>query len=147
MWVHSIRKEEAADEKPCPLMGEWSLARNPSRNGHEVFQDLWHFKCFGWDRRRRARRWRGIGDWRWRGQWVRDRQRRQEWRRWRVNCIVSWKLPCIQNGSFRSDQFYKSSLTNSFNLCLLFIGTWLQADSGIWVTFPLVLTSEKKKID
>ena len=27
----------------------------------------------------------------------------------------------IQNGSFRSHQFYKGSVTNSFNLCLLFI--------------------------
>ena len=24
-------------------MGQWSLARDPSRNGHKVLQDLWHF--------------------------------------------------------------------------------------------------------
>ena len=53
-----------------------------------------------------------------------------------------------KNGSFRSHQFYKSLMTNSFNLflvyCVLLLGTWLQADFEICVTFPLVLTFEKK---
>ena len=31
--------------------------------------------------------------------------------------------------------------------CVLLLGTWLQADFGICVTFLLVLTSEKKKLD
>ena len=39
-------------------------------------------------------------------------------------------------------------VTNSFNLCLvcclLLLGTWLQADFGICMALPLILTSEKK---
>lgn len=93
-WLAGCLCTLHADKKPCPLMGEWSLVRNPGRNGNIVFQDLWHLKCFGRDRRWHALRWRGTGDWRWqwRGRWVQDRQWRQEWCRWQVNCIVSWKL-------------------------------------------------------
>ena len=130
------RKEEATDKKPCPSIGAWSLARNRSRNGHEVFQDLWHFKCFGWDRRLTSSRPKPA--------------------KARVTQMAS-KLYCqlkapYKATAFRSHQFYKSSLSNSFNLCLLFIGTWLQANSGICVTFGFFGTFgfdlwEKKKFD
>ena len=58
----------------------------------------------------------------------------------------------LQNGSFRSHQFiYKRSVTNSFNLCLLFIVSYyVLATSWFWnlMTFPSIgFDIREEKID
>ena len=61
-----------------------------------------------------AVQWRGARNWRWRRRRVRDREWRWEW--WQVNCLSVESSS--KNGSFRSHQIYKSSLTNNFILSL-----------------------------
>ena len=142
--LHPVRRRRR--QEPCPSMGEWSLARDPSRNGHEVFQDLWHFKCFGWDRRRQALQWGGQEI---------DDDEDNEFRlraKARVTQMAS-KLYCQLKALYKTVPLgatdsikvkWPTVLFVSLVCCVLLLGTWLRANFEICVTFPLVLTSEKK---
>ena len=129
------RKEEATDKKPCTSIGAWSLARNRSRNGHEVFQDLWHFKCFGWDRRLTSSRPKPA--------------------KARVTQMAS-KLYCQLKAPYKAAPL---GATNSIKVhwatvlicvsCLLELGykPILEFAWHLFFLGHLVLTSEKKKFD